>query len=200
VVGFGQHSLLFNPDTQVQTAVQLNSPAYDAVSNFTLQAWIYLGQDQLPRDTDRPIFFKGPFPQFGRNGGPTNAEFYLYVNGTNHVSFRMGDGNGAFGFDYRAPSRSLADVWTQVTVTVNSRTRTSRLYLDGSLVASQTWLTTGSGPYSDDSMRVSGGIIQLGMYRETDGPTHRFSGRMDEIRVWNRALSASEVNAFINST
>lgn len=203
MAGNGLYSLLFNPLTQVTTSISLYSPLYDSMSNFTLQAWIYLTPAVLPVPNERPIFFKGLFAQAGHNGVPTSAEFYLYVNSNNFVGFRMGGGGTSYGFDFTTPFALGSDVWTQVTVTMNARTRVASIYVDGALLAAQTWqLASPSTPYSDEvaSPRVFGERIQLGLYSQFQGEVHHFDGRIDEVRVWNRSLSAAEINANLNST
>ena len=188
--------------TQVQTAVNLYSTSYDKWSNFTLQAWIYLTPVTLPVATDRPIFFKGPFAQSGNNGAPASAELYLFVNGTNYLTFRMGGGSTTYGYDF-ACGPLTSDVWTHVTVTQNAQTGVANLLVDGSLLASQQWqLNHPSAPYSDESAtpRVTGGRIQLGLYSPLlSTAANRFMGRLDEVRVWNRSLGNSEVLSSLSS-
>ncbi len=71
--------------------------------------------------------------------------------------------------------------WWHVTVTFDAATRDARLYVDGALADSFTHPGT-LGP-STSAL----GIGRDGRWNE------RFSGRMDEARLYNRALSESEV-------
>lgn len=206
VAGWGLNSLVFDPVTQVPTSVSLFAPEYDTWSNFTLQAWIYLTPVQLPAVGERPIFFKGTFAQGGSNGVPTSAELYLFVDSANNLAFRMGGGNVNYGYDLSAgPLR--ADAWTHVTVTVSSVTRVANLFIDGSLVNTQTWLLSEpSAPYTDENQtpRVKSptgvGRVQLALYNRPIGTGNdillersRFNGRIDEVRIWSRSLPAPEV-------
>lgn len=203
VAGWGLYSLKFDPVTQVATSVTFSSSYYDTWSNFTIQAWIYLTPISLPAVDERPVLFKGPFSQGGGNGARSSAEFYLYVNGSNYVSFLMGGGGPEFGFNLAAGPVN-ADQWTHVSVTVNSVTRTASLFIDGSLILSQTWLLASpSAPYTDGQAtpRVPSGRIQMALYSPIFSTgTQRFNGRIDEVRVWNRSLAANEIFATLNST
>ena len=63
---------------------------------------------------------------------------------------------------------------------------TLRLYVNGAQVASRTTsgsLTTGTGP-----LRIGGNSFR----------SEWFDGRIDEVRVYHRALSASEISADMN--
>jgi hypothetical protein len=64
-------------------------------------------------------------------------------------------------------------------------TNGGRIYLDGNLAASSTW-TGAKGPESTPAMINVGALAASGSYP--------FNGDIDEVAVWNRSLTANEVN------
>jgi len=199
VAGWGLYSLEFVPQEQIVGGVELYSLEYDTWTDFTLQAWIFLTPQILPLATERPIFFKGPFVE-GNNGLPTSAELYLFVNGSDYLTFRMGGGDNAGDYGFNISVGPLtANQWTQVTVSVSAVNAQASIFVDGSLVASQNWLLTNpTAPYlnPEEIPRVLGGRIQIGLFVplfSNSSETYRFMGRIDDVRIWNRTLEEGEV-------
>lgn len=77
------------------------------------------------------------------------------------------------------------NAWSHVVATFDSSSGVANLYLNGSLVATQTF----SGTYTD--------FYDLKIGAGRDG---LFNGVLDEVRVYNRALSASEVQDVYGDT
>jgi Concanavalin A-like lectin/glucanases superfamily len=71
--------------------------------------------------------------------------------------------------------------WTHVAATSNGSTQ--RLYANGVQVASRS--QTGSASASSNPFRIGGSVIR----REY------FAGSIDEVRIYNRALTATEIQA-----
>ncbi len=84
-----------------------------------------------------------------------------------------------------APAALPLDVWTHVTLTYDGATM--RLYVDGSQAASRA--QTGSIATSTGALRIGGNNV-WGEY---------FQGTLDEIRIYNRALSAGEILTDLNT-
>jgi len=104
-----------------------------------------------------------------------------------YALYGVGDGGGAasawLGFtSLAAPSLTGVDCWTHLAYTLDGGT--ARMYVDGALVATR----AGSGPAvpSAGPLRIGGNSLYTGEW---------FDGYIDEVRVWPRALSASEVAA-----
>jgi hypothetical protein len=92
------------------------------------------------------------------------------------------DGGGTFGsgnVNAYGPSALPAGTWTHVATTYDGTT--VRLYVGGTLVASAP--ATGSILSSSSPLSI-GGTAAYGEY---------FNGRIDDVRVYNRALSAAEI-------
>ncbi|WP_067145006.1 LamG-like jellyroll fold domain-containing protein [Pseudotamlana agarivorans] len=78
---------------------------------------------------------------------------------------------------------SLVNNWSQVTVTYDAPSTTMKLFLNGNLV--------------DENNSVPatvGGDIHIGAF----GTSATFNGDIDEVRIWNKALTVDEINAYLN--
>ena len=77
------------------------------------------------------------------------------------------------------------NTWTHIATTYNGATQ--QIYVNGALVASRP--QTGSIAVGNGALRVGG---------NTSWPDEFFAGLIDEVRVYNRALSATEVTTDMN--
>ena len=97
------------------------------------------------------------------------------------------------GFYYHPPfvaaidftsSTIVADgAWHHAALTVDASG--GKLFLDGTLIGSSAWPSAASAPTNTESLLI--GCYDPSIY------TQRFHGALDEITVWNRALTAGEI-------
>jgi RHS repeat-associated protein len=111
-----------------------------------------------------------------------DAYYYLYANTDQGPG--TGVNIGGYKEIYSATDLPL-NAWTHVAGTWDGATL--RLYMNGSPVA--TLSQSGSLTNSSDPLRI-GGNAQWGEY---------FAGRIDEVRIYNRALSPAEIQADMNA-
>ncbi|MBL7698984.1 MAG: hypothetical protein JNK79_12545 [Chitinophagaceae bacterium] len=78
------------------------------------------------------------------------------------------------------PGNFPVNTWTHVAVTFHNPSNTMRLYRDGNLVATNTSVTAN---YTGESMYIG----------SWQGSMSFFEGRLDEVRIWNVARTASEI-------
>ena len=142
----------------------------DVTNALTFAAWIY------PTSTTsyRPIIAKIP-PAYGSG--------YEFANssGTFRTTLRTGVGdcdftNGSLTFN----------TWQHVAATYNGNATSH--YINGVFVASSTACTYGAAANNND-LYIGG--------RSSD--SSRFAGSIDDVRIYNRALSADEVKRLYNS-
>jgi hypothetical protein len=111
-----------------------------------------------------------------------NYVYYLYAYSTGYC----GNGGTFAGYDggYACNSTLLpANTWTLVTVTSNGST--IRLYKNGAEVSNAP--VAGSITASSGTLQI--GASQFGEY---------FNGKLDDVRIYNRALSVSEIQSIYN--
>jgi chitodextrinase len=111
-----------------------------------------------------------------------NDNYYLEGTSSNANRPAMG---GTFGADLYGTSALTANTWAHLAATYDGATM--RLYVNGVQVASRA--QTGAIATSTNPLQIGGDSI-YGQY---------FAGRIDEVRVYNRALSAAEIQNDMNT-
>ena len=132
-------------------------------------------------------------------GAKTSVAFWLYWTGTDGVmpigwnSHGLWFSSGSFGFTtgnsdvYGVASTGLANGWRHiVAVFTNGSVAANRLYIDGTLQA-----LTQRVASPNNSTAVAASSMRIGGWTQDNG--YRFSGRLDQFRVYNSEVSSSEV-------
>lgn len=149
------------------------SPAYPR-NQFTLSAWVRLGAGN-----DNAAIFD--------LGSTISKNWWLHtLPAASGKGIRFGLGNGPSGvtnLDYTFPA-ATADAWHNVAVTYNGASLL--LYVDGELIS------TAVASVATDSMTLFFG-------RKADG-TGFYNGKIDEVRFFNRQLSQTDIQMFLNQT
>ena len=153
--------------------VTINDTAsLDLTTRMTLEAWVYPTVDMSQWAT---VVFKEQ---------PGGGLYELYANGDQSQPLT----SVTVGGQYRVLSAGpwlLANQWTHLAATYDGTTQ--RLYVNGTQVAQRP--QTGPIGVSNSPLRLGGNSV-WGEY---------FKGRLDEVRVYNRALSATQVNTDMDS-
>jgi hypothetical protein len=140
------------------------------------------------------------------NGAKTSVAFWMYWDGTNSVmpiGWNVHDlwlVGGHFGFNtgngdvFGTSSSGLANGWHHVTaVFTNGSIAGNKLYIDGvDQVLSQRQSTP------NNSRAVVSTTLRIGGWQANN--SYRFTGRIDEVNVFNGAVSAGEVAALYSET
>jgi hypothetical protein len=146
-----------------------DADSLDLASEMTLEAWVYpTGSGTVAR------------PIVGKER-PSNAAWFLNAatagNSNPSVAVRVGTSN----VTATAGSPLPVNTWTHLAATYDGSSL--RLYVNGSLAAERATsgvLATSSRPLRIGHNDVNGGV---------------FLGRIDEVRVYARALTAQEIQA-----
>ncbi len=152
-----------------------NSSTLNITGSFTIEAWV------------NPASLSGASKGIIAKGGAlgTSLIYALRLNTTGRISFIT---NGGSRLSSKASSALTVNSWTHVSSTYNSSTGLFSIYLNGILDTSAT--VPGFTPNSNtDSLFI--GI---------SGSSTPFNGQIDEVRLWNRVLSAAEVNQYMRSS
>ena len=139
---------------------------------MTLEAWVY------------PTVNMSQWATVVLKEQPGGGLYELYANGDQSQPLT----SVTVGGQYRVLSGGpwlLANQWTHLAATYDGTTQ--RLYVNGTQVAQRP--QTGPIEVSNSPLRLGGNSV-WGEY---------FKGRIDEVRVYNRALSATQVNTDMNS-
>jgi hypothetical protein len=107
-----------------------------------------------------------------------------YLEGTSNNSSRPAMG-GTFGTPLYGTGALTANTWTHLAATYDGATM--QLYVNGVQVASRA--QTGAIATSTNPLQI-GGDSFYGQY---------FAGRIDEVRIYNRALSVAEIQTDMNT-
>jgi Laminin G domain. len=145
--------------------------ALDLTTGMPLQAWV--------RPTTNTGWRTALIKERGNNG----HIYALYSsNGNTPIAETFTGGN------YRgatAPNPLTLNTWTHLTTTYDGTTL--RLYLNGTQVSSTP--TTGSLENTNGALRIGGHSV-WGEY---------FAGLIDEVRIYNRALTPTEIQTDMNT-
>jgi hypothetical protein len=90
-----------------------------------------------------------------------------------------------------SPNSALRNTWTHVAFTYDNTSGTANIYLNGILVNSTTWSTCSLSIFDNSNPFYFAKDI-------TNSPNVLWNGYMDNARIYNRALNASEVTQLYN--
>ncbi|HVM47833.1 MAG TPA: LamG-like jellyroll fold domain-containing protein [Candidatus Acidoferrum sp.] len=161
------------------TGVQIaDQPAYALTNSLSIEAWI------RPRGDGYNIFWRG-------DNRPGLDPYVLEMLGNHNVAFIVADANNNSA-TLSAPL--VYNQWWHVAATLDGSSGTMSLYTNGTLAGQ---LITSIRPFGDLIAQDSPGI---GIGNVNDGFNRfPFVGDIDEVALYNRALTASEVQGIYNA-
>ncbi|MBW8001314.1 MAG: hypothetical protein FVQ80_04760 [Planctomycetes bacterium] len=167
--------------TNDYVALPDNNPIWLPQNDFTVSAWVY-----FERDSVREFILD---LNHGMSSAGTNRAGYgLERLGTGSIRFDMIINDSEETLD---SSTILAkDTWYHIVAVRNGTAQ--QIYIDGVLDNSRTCL---AGPV-DFVGGYDDGNVQIGRYTRTGGPAggnFLFDGSIDNVRIYDRALSGPEV-------
>ncbi|MGH8478341.1 MAG: LamG-like jellyroll fold domain-containing protein [Gammaproteobacteria bacterium] len=119
---------------------------------------------------------------FDKYANANGREWRMYLL---QGALRLQVGRGATGHEERVATgfKAVSNAWTHVAVVFDGATGGFQVYKDGAPVAT-------SGKFSVGAIRDTTTPVYIG-YRRLGG--EHFSGNLDELRIYNRALSITEI-------
>jgi PKD repeat protein len=146
-----------------------DASSLDLTSAMTLEAWVF----PIGVGGWRDVVYKGP-----------NDTYYLEGSSDLGGAPAMG-GNFSGGPLYSSAGALTPNAWSHLAATYDGATL--RLFVNGAQVASRS--QSGSIPTSSGPLTLGGDPL-FGQY---------FAGRIDEVRVYGRALGVAEIQADMNT-
>jgi hypothetical protein len=113
------------------------------------------------------------------------AKFNIEVSQANNASVRLITACDAFEY----PASVLNNNWNNIICVLDSLSATTgiaKIYLNGTLVG-----TTGA-----ITVNTQSGNIYFGQ----DGNSHKLNGSIDDVCIWDRALTSAEISSVVNAT
>ncbi len=155
---------------------------FTASDSFSFSAWIKTSSTAAQNQI---ISFRGTallwWSTFSTSGN-IRLKMYLRDDSSNVVS--ISSYNSASGW-------IAADTWTNVIFTRNASTNELNLYINGSAAQAAVTDTTSDDFTAYDKLSIANDNYSGGRYW--------FDGMIDDVSIWDSALSASDVSAIYNS-
>ncbi|MEV4313780.1 LamG domain-containing protein [Actinocrispum sp. NPDC049592] len=149
--------------------------AVNTSQSFTVSAWVKL---------DDLTAYQGVLGQSGvhRPGFQIrySPDVHAWIFGLNTSD----SSSATTDWAYKPDSVSQTGVWTLVTGVYNNDTKQIQMYVNGKLAGTKTF----SGVPWDAT-----GHVTVGAYDFDNNPIHSFKGTIDNVQMWQRALTASQV-------
>ncbi|MFM7034901.1 MAG: LamG-like jellyroll fold domain-containing protein, partial [Planctomycetia bacterium] len=174
VPGLVGNALRFNGSSTYVTAPL----AGGGLSEYTFSAWVNL--DSL---TNWAVVLS--------NWGSTSVGANILArqdNGTNWADF-IGLSSGSYLFATTPSGAVVTNTWTNLITTVSQSSGQGKLYLNGTLVDTQSF----SGSINSSKPIMSFGMKLNDANNGPGAPPGYLDGRLDEFAFWDSALSASQV-------
>lgn len=155
--------------------------ASNSEGTYSINLWFYLNSTTSPQR----LFHKGG------KGGFSNYKFdYSLVQVDNRLRFQVGGSDGfAVAECWTNYSTIFSGEWYMVTCTYNHTNMTAKLYLNGVLYSSVAHTVANTSTTQP---------LNLGYYYS--GETQGVDGYMDDVSIYDKELSASEIDSLYNKT
>lgn len=165
----------------------LNNNLDNITSAITVEAWIYPTSWAFSSDQGTIVC------HHSWTSGPEMG-FVLRAGGTGELSFNIGGDSAGVPVSWKeilsSPTALSLNTWTHVAGTFDGTTE--KLFINGIEVASQPF--TGSIIASNAYPMAIGRLSDAGV-----GASRYWNGQIDEVRIWNRALTGAELMSKMNN-
>jgi hypothetical protein len=162
-----------------------DNPTLHGNLNQTVMGWVYVNGFNKSHQT---IFYKGNAPECANYCD--NREYALFLHSSGHLEFRSTPvdrvGVGEMGVNTPDGVIQTGDKggWYHIAAVISSTQNSMKIYVNGE--------EKGSAPYSKAGIRTTSGALQLGNNPFWNGS---FYGYVDDFSIYNRDLSAAEIQA-----
>lgn len=166
------------------------------LTSFTIDYWLKTPINSTgiltPITISRTDQFWGALDMFFENGSTSSSgNLKVHFNGQSEVWFT----NGIISNPW--------DIWMNIALTYDAATSTFTLYNGGNAIATQTAAGLGNIVFPATATKIIFGTEQfqctpsLGTAGGTQGWASYLTGQLDEVRIYNKALKGSDIQALI---
>ncbi len=159
--------------------VEDNLPLRLANTDFSLSVWAYETQRNV-NFQDALLVKRGPLTEDGWFFSITGQQSASH-QGVGKLYYQVSGGDDPRVY---SPGSIPLDTWTHLLVTYSNTDHVARLYVDGTQV-------TASGPIPSPNPNTS---FDLCIGSDSQGMGYHWHGKMDDVRIYNRLLSISEIH------
>jgi RHS repeat-associated protein len=153
----------------------LDHPSLDIVGELALDAWVY------------PVSGSGGIVTKADNALPGGGWHMEYDGNNRRIGFTINSGTGNFVRIFSPPFSAPFNAWSHVAATFDGTTL--KLYINGVQVNSS----------SSPPPPANGFALLIGAYQRNAVKEQFFHGRVDEVGLFNRALSATEIKRIFDA-
>ena len=166
----------------IDSYIEINqNETLNPTTQLTLSVWLHIDSSL---NEWSPIIHKGG--EYIDNPPYFNREYTLWYNKANFFHLASaGDSSTQKSFNTDRDS-TILNTWHLYTAVLDRENHTVRIYLDGHL------LKEFQDNYS--SFNTNGDSLLLGWTEEVSSSYSHYNGKMDDIRIYDRALSSVEIN------
>jgi hypothetical protein len=167
----------------VDDFIDLNNIYDDVALPVTISSWVKLAETSSLKS---PIFDS-------QDGNTAYSGFHMFIGYMSHLSGDYGDGKGGNSSMFRRSATHIyeadfTDRWINMTTVLRSKTDMS-IYLNG---IEMSVILTGESDSPMNSNSPNENAV-IGVHHGNEGAIYYFKGLMDEVKVWNKALTLEEV-------
>jgi hypothetical protein len=173
-------SNIWTPSGKINAGLQLGGPGS---TNYV--------STSLPVTTSGPVTYAGwanradslgSYGLLGSSASGGTGPLIQIPSGTNSIKFWRHTSGVSTVFNNAVPTPGT---WFQWALVDDPTAQTTTLYINGASVGTNSYTATGA----------TAGNVEIGGYA---GTSSLFKGLIDEVGVWNRALTATEVTTLYN--
>jgi|TARA_B110000285_G_scaffold235616_1_gene318773 hypothetical protein len=195
VKGIKGNAVQFKSDYD-KISIDKEIPSFEWTDPFSVAIWI--NTEQKKENTRQYIL--------GTTGGKNNwwRGWDFYLDDQNHVNFRLVNMSPGNMIHVRSTEAVLINQWTHLSFAYNGTGKANgvQLFKNGSPFATSTKINNLSKsikPVSTSGMHVEQRAVLIGKtYEGSTGDNGLFKGKMDDLKIYDKSLSALEASLLFN--
>ena len=169
----GQSLLFDGTDDYVQVP---DHSSLDITNELTIASWVN------PDSYDGTILAKRDF------SGGERTNYHTWVDASGYIGFEFNHNNSATG-NATSVATIPTNSWSHVAITYDQQN--IKIYINGEL--NKTVQET-------DDLTPNNNVLSIGrVIRQSNSNFSEFDGKLDEVAIWNEAITAAEITALYNS-